>query len=75
MPLPYDAEYVKCPFYRRHDNNRIVCEGLAKGNTINLCYESLHDRVKYMNTVCNDILACRDCPIHILLVQKYEEEE
>lgn len=73
MPLPYAAKFVKCPFYHRHDSNRIICEGLAKGNTINLVYESHIDRAKYLNEVCCDLLASRDCPVHMMLQQKYEE--
>lgn len=68
------AKFVKCPFYRTNNTNKIVCEGLAKGNTINLVYESQADRAKYMKEVCYDILGCRDCPIYILLMKKYEEE-
>lgn len=75
MPTPYGAKFVKCPFYRNHDANRIVCEGLAEGNTINLVYESQADKKQYMNETCNSILGCRDCPIYILLDQKYEEVE
>jgi hypothetical protein len=74
MPTPHAAKYVKCPYYHNNDANRIVCEGLCEGNTINLVYESQADRKQYMKDVCNSILACRDCPIHILLDQKYEEE-
>lgn len=74
MPTPYEAKFVKCPFYRNHDANRIVCEGLAKGNTINLVYESTVERKAYMKGVCNDLLGCRDCPIYIMLAEKYEED-
>ena len=73
MPTPYAAKFVKCPFYRNHDANRIVCEGLKDGNTINLVYESHTDRVEYLQAVCCDILSSRDCPIHMMLQQKYEE--
>ena len=73
MPTPYEAKFVKCPFYRNHDANRIVCEGLAKGNTINLVYESQADRRQYMKTVCDSILDCRDCPVYILLDQLYDK--
>jgi hypothetical protein len=74
MPTPYGAKFVKCPFYRNHDANRIVCEGLAKGNTINLVYESQAEKSAYMKEVCDSLLGCRDCPIHIMLDQKYEED-
>jgi len=74
MPTPYEAKFVKCPFYRNHDANRIVCEGLAEGNTINIVYQSQAKKSKYMKEVCNDLLGCRDCPVHIMLLQKYEED-
>ena len=74
MPTPHAAKNVKCPFYHNHDTNRIVCEGLSDGNTINLVFESHVDRRQYMYRVCNDILECRDCPIHMMLDQKYEED-
>ena len=74
MPTRYQAKFVKCPFYRNHDPNRIVCEGLSKGNTINLVFESQPERAKYMKDVCYDLLGCRDCPIYMMLDQKYEEE-
>ena len=75
MPTPYGAKFVKCPFYRNHDANRIVCEGLCEGSTINLVFESQADKKRYMNVVCDDILASRDCPIYMMLAQKYEEDE
>lgn len=68
------AKFVKCPFYRTNNSNKIVCEGLSKGNTINLVYESQVERAKYMKEVCYDILGCRDCPIYMMLMQKYEED-
>ena len=68
------AKFVKCPFYRTNNTNKIVCEGLTEGNTINLVYESQVERAKYMKEVCYDILGCRDCPIYIMLMSKYEEE-
>lgn len=74
MPTPYGAKFVKCPFYRNHDANRIVCEGLAERNTINLVFESQADKAAYMKGVCNDLLGCRDCLVHMMLFQKYEEE-
>jgi hypothetical protein len=74
MPTPYGAKFVKCPFYRHHDSNRIVCEGLTKGNTLNLVYESHVDRAEYLKSVCCDLLASRDCPVHMMLMQKYEED-
>lgn len=68
------AKFVKCPFYRTNDTNKIVCEGLAEGSTIHLSYQSQTDRAKYMKDVCYDVLGCRDCPIYIMLMQtKYEE--
>jgi hypothetical protein len=72
MPTPYGAKFVKCPFYHRHDACKIVCEGLCKGNTINLVYEDEKDRRRYMNQKCNSIEGCQTCPIYDLLYYKWE---
>lgn len=69
----WEAKFVKCPFYRTNDTNRIVCEGLEEGNTINLVYESQTDRKEYMKENCNDIEKCHSCPIHKLLDKLYDE--
>ena len=69
----WGAKFVKCPFYRRHDQNKIVCEGLEAGNTINLAYESSAERSRYMHERCNSIEGCKHCPIHALLDRKWEE--
>lgn len=69
----WQAKFVKCPFFRNYDPNRIVCEGLAKGNTINLVFEDSTERTKYMKTTCYDLLECRDCIIYRALSEKYEE--
>lgn len=73
MPTPRAAKFAKCPFYHHHDANRIVCEGLMEGNTINLVYESQPERAKYFKGVCCDLLASRDCPVHIMLLIKHGE--
>ena len=69
----WQAKFVKCPFYRNHDANRIVCEGLAERNTINLVYESQTDKKEYMKDKCNSIEGCRSCHIYKLLDKMWEE--
>lgn len=71
--MHYGAKFVKCPFYRNHDSNRIVCEGLSERNTINLVYESQPEQKKYMKDRCNSIDGCRLCPIYGLLDRMWED--
>ena len=70
----YCAKFVKCPYYRNYDDNRIVCEGLRELNTIHLVFEDSKERKQHMNSYCYGILECRDCLIHMMLDQKYEED-
>jgi hypothetical protein len=72
MPVKWVDKFVKCPFYRKTDQNRIVCEGLAEGNTINLVFEDPSQKARHMRSVCYDLLGCRDCPIYTMLDAKYE---
>ena len=69
----YCAKFVKCPFFHRYEDNKIVCEGLRERNTINLVFEIPEDRRQYMNSYCYGIFECRDCPVHLMLDSKYEE--
>lgn len=71
----HGAHFVKCPFYHSHDSNRIVCEGVSAGNTINLVYEKPRERSQWMSERCNNIVGCRGCPIHALLDKKYAEDK
>ena len=75
MGTKYEDKFVKCPFYHRHDTNRIVCEGLSKGNTINLVYESQAKKITYMKSRCYSIEGCRTCPIYELLDRKWADDE
>lgn len=71
--IKWDTKLVECPFFRKHDSNRIVCEGLSKVNTLHLVFGSSTDKKLYMKDRCNDMYRCRQCPIHSLLQRKYEE--
>jgi hypothetical protein len=73
MPTKWVDKFVKCPFYRKTDTNRIACEGFSKGNTINLVYESQADKKQYMKERCESIEGCRRCPIYSLLERMYNE--
>jgi hypothetical protein len=69
------AKFVKCPFYHTNTSNKIVCEGLSDGNTINLVFQSCVDRNNHMVVACYDIELCRECPIYIMLEKKYNGDE
>lgn len=72
MSTPYAAKFVKCPFYSTNNQNKIVCEGLCEGNTINLVFESQPERKEYMKSRCYSIEGCRTCPIYQMLDKLYE---
>lgn len=70
----YASKSVKCPFYERHEEHRIVCEGLYKGNTLQLVYESSKQRKRYMSFFCNDVKDCQKCRVYNMLANKYDGE-
>lgn len=71
----YSSKYVKCPFYRSNDNNRIKCEGLSEGNAIHLVFQDPTDKGAYMRERCYSIVQCRRCEIHKVLNGKWEEDD
>ena len=67
----YVSKYVVCPYYRRHDDNRICCEGTGSMNTINLVFGDANKLKEYGIKYCNDIEGCKRCIIHKALNTKY----
>lgn len=72
MPANWDDKFVKCPFYRKNEKNRIVCDGICKGNTINLSFEDCRDKKMYMKEMCDKFDGFPTCPIFTILERMCE---
>lgn len=70
----YESKYAVCPYYRRHDDNRICCEGVAPDNTVNLVFGSQLRLKRYTKLHCESLEGCKACRIHGMLDGKYPEE-
>ena len=70
----YTSKYVVCPFYHKNKTNRICCEGVSKGNTLNVVFESEKGMVRYENRFCDSMDNHKNCLIYQMLDKKYEEE-
>jgi hypothetical protein len=68
------SKYAKCPFYHRHDDNRICCEGLDASHTINVVFEVPAKLKEYEMTHCNDIGSYRRCRIYQMLDRNWREK-
>ena len=69
----YLAKYAVCPFYHRHDDNRICCEGTSSNNTINIVFGGKNDLRQYNIDYCNSIRGCQSCLIYKALDAKYRK--
>ena len=67
----YESKYVVCPYYHRHESNRICCEGTGSYNTVNLVFEDAKKLKEYGIEYCNSIKGCKRCMIHRALNTKY----
>ena len=69
----YVSKYVVCPYYRRHDDNRICCEGTdsKNTNTINLVFGDNRTLKDYTTKFCSDIQCYKECLICKALNFKY----
>lgn len=70
----YGDKYVVCPFYRRHDKNRICCEGTSQNNTINLVFEDQKKLKNYTGVFCENIDNYMSCMICKALCGKYDRK-
>lgn len=64
--------YVKCPFYRREENQKIFCEGVQGGTSIHLAFAAPTDRKQYEKCYCKG--RYRTCRIAGMLEGKYAEK-
>lgn len=71
----YEAKLVKCPFYKRNDNNRIICEGLEDNNKLHLVFANSIEKSKYMQEHCYSLRACQHCLIHNVMHAKWEMDD
>ena len=67
----YVSKYVECPYYRRHDDNRICCEGTDSTNTLNTVFGNCNALKEYTAKHCNNKKLCETCLVHIALDIKY----
>ena len=67
----YVSKYVACPYYHRHDDNRICCEGTNSKNTINLVFGDMYELKKHTIRYCNDVTGFKKCLICKALDIKY----
>ena len=68
----YVSKYAVCPYYHRHDDNRICCEGTDSKNTINLVFGDKYKLKEYNIKYCNSISGCKNCLLYKALNTKYE---
>lgn len=74
MSANWEDKLVKCPFYRSSHPGRIVCEGVQEGCTINLAFQDRGAKMRYMKSCCESFEGLRECRIHNLLEEMYEDE-
>ena len=74
LPNTWGSKFVKCPYYKKHDQHQIVCEGINDKSTTHVVFGADYDLTNYMHKYCNDVGECKKCPLHSLLERKYKDE-
>jgi hypothetical protein len=70
----FDSKYVVCPYYHSNDNNRVCCDGVTDGNTVNVVFGDPTKRKKYMECYCNSIEKYSHCKICNMLHKKWSDD-
>ena len=71
----YVSKYVVCPYYTKHDANRICCEGTNEQNTISLLFGDGQKQKAYTVMYCNSMEGHRRCLLYRALNLKYGVKE
>ena len=64
----YESADAVCPFYKRHNDKVIKCEG---ANCIKV--DGWKDAERHIKEVCGDFFAWKKCSIAVQLNSKYEK--
>lgn len=67
----YISKYVVCPYYRKHDDYRIRCEGFDKDNTIHVVFGNKVKLKEFCEKHCNSFSGYHKCLICQALNKKY----
>lgn len=67
MASNWRSKFVKCPYYKKHDSGRIVCEGMIPGTSTHIVFQTMGELRRHMESHCNGIRECLACPMHDLL--------
>ena len=67
----YVSKYAVCPYYRRHKDGRICCEGTDTTNSINLVFGDKNRLKEYETQYCNRIEGYPKCLVSHALDSKY----
>lgn len=71
----YCDKYILCPFYKQEDGVRLFCEGIGKGNSIQLSFENKELLKAHKRRYCYTIAKHMQCPLYPAIYRQYEEEQ
>lgn len=67
------AVNIKCPFFRRHSNVEIRCEGVMERTSCAILFERVQDKRMYQRSYCETRFDCCE-HYRALMAGKYAEE-
>lgn len=64
---------IKCPFFRRHGEYQISCEGVMEDSTTNVVFKTAKKKLFFLQTYCENHY--EKCEYYRMLMQeKYKDE-
>lgn len=65
----YESSDAVCPYYRKHTDKMIKCEGVGNG----IIVDGWKNAERHIKKVCGDFCAWKKCPVAMRLNEKYME--
>ncbi len=69
MLKAYQSSNAVCPFYIKEDGEKIFCEGIQRGNRIQMAFTDQRLRGEFRQKYCCSF-GYKDCPIAKMLFEK-----
>lgn len=69
----WNAVNIRCPFFRRHSEREIRCEGVMDRTSFALLFERAKDKAFYQQTYCEGRCECCE-HYRVLMAEKYSDK-
>ena len=71
--MNHKSSKVVCPFYKRQEACKIVCEGVLECTTIHTVFRTSEQLTDHQTKYCTDVKRCSRCVLYNAIMARYQK--